>query len=148
MDEAYGVLKMIQDRASLVVGASEANIIWGAGPNENLEEGEIELTVIATGFEVGGSQQGARRIPDHEEEQPAREFQPEEEMMATKWEFTERYKDIDDKINGPAYFRRGKVLLGASAMRSTKTEVDAVVGNPGSKEKSVPQATDGTLFNF
>lgn len=148
MDEAYGVLKMIQDRASTTVGASEANIIWGAGPNENLEEGEIELTVIATGFEMPGSQQGARRLPDHEEEQPIRELQPEEEMMATKWEFTERYKDIDDKINGPAYFRRGKVLLGASALRSAKPEVDAVVSNPTAKENTSSQPTNGTLFDF
>jgi cell division protein FtsZ len=47
-DEAVRVPEIIQRKASLSAGGNEANIIWGAGPSDELKDGEVELTIVAT----------------------------------------------------------------------------------------------------
>ncbi len=50
-DEARSVLDTIQQRASRGIGdPHSANIIWGAGVDESLDD-EVTLTIVATGFE-------------------------------------------------------------------------------------------------
>ncbi len=48
MAEVYGIVKSIQEQAG---SENDANIIWGAGPDPSLGE-DIEVTIIATGFEI------------------------------------------------------------------------------------------------
>ena len=50
--EEMSLLEM-NEAAQLIIEAAdpEANIIWGAGTDENLNDGEVRITVIATGFE-------------------------------------------------------------------------------------------------
>lgn len=49
LSELHAILGHIQAAAG-----SEASIIWGAGYNESLEENQISVTIVATGFQVGG----------------------------------------------------------------------------------------------
>lgn len=46
MDEVCEIIDIIQDRAG-----NDANLIWGTGRNEALED-DIELTIVATGFDA------------------------------------------------------------------------------------------------
>ena len=50
--EEMSLLEM-NEAAQLIIEAAdpEANIIWGAGTDESLSDGEVRITVIATGFE-------------------------------------------------------------------------------------------------
>ena len=134
---------LIQARASLSAGGAEANIIWGAGPSSDLKDGEIELTVVATGFEPIGR----KELPTSEEggEKRRSTLPPlEEEESAVKWNITERYKDIDNMLLQPAYFRRGLQLTGSS--RNVKAHASDMIAESGATEEKAPQAEERTLF--
>lgn len=147
MEETTRIHSLIQARASLQAGGVEADIIWGAGPSDTLDEGEVELTVVATGFEPIG-----RREPRHEEGEESGEKRrttlnlppEEEEESAVKWNITERYKDIDNLLLQPAYFRRGLQLTGGSSRAKTHTSDMIAEGAPA--EEKAPQAEERTLF--
>lgn len=133
MEEAVRVQDLIQARASLSAGGAEANIIWGAGPSDDLKDGEIELTVVATGFEQQ-MERPKEAIINPEGEQ-------EEEV---KWNITERYKDIDNLLLQPAYFRRGLQLTGSS--RGGRSQVGEMIADATTAEEKAPVAEERTLF--
>ena len=131
MDEAVRVQDAIQSRASLSAGGAEANIIWGAGPSDDLMNGEIELTVVATGFEQLGRKEFPQPTPNEEKRMLATPIEDEEES-AVKWSFTEKYKDIDNLLMQPAYFRRGLQLIGS--IKSTKSQIGDMIAEQGTDE--------------
>lgn len=142
MDEAVRVQESIQSRASLSAGGAEASIIWGAGPSDDLLDGEIELTVVATGFE----QLGRKEFPQPtatNEERSLSSIETEEES-AVKWNFTEKYKDIDNLLMQPAYFRRGLQLIGSS--KSAKSQIGDMIAEHSSTESKAAQHEEPSLF--
>lgn len=110
-DEVNSVLKMIQQRASKNTYGNEANIIWGAGVNDSLGDNEIELTIVATGFENidGRPIIHSPIIGVHE---------PTEKQIVTNNEHgvvvvnKERYQNIENIVNVPAFIRRNMPLEG------------------------------------
>ena len=130
MEEAVRVQDLIQARASLSAGGAEANIIWGAGPSSDLKDGEIELTVVATGFELV--------------ERPKEHIIQQEQEEEEKWNITERYKEIDNLLLQPAYFRRGLQLTGST--RGGKSQVGEMIAEGTPAEKKAPVAEERTLF--
>ena len=141
-DEATRVQPLIQARASLNAGGAEADIIWGAGPSELLGEDEVELTVVATGFELGGF------TPELTQATPKDGFgltidkeDPEENTV--KWLISDNYKDIDNILLQPAYFRRGLPLMGST--RTTKAQAGEMLAEAPAEDRA-PQAEDRTLF--
>lgn len=130
MEEAVRVQDLIQARASLSAGGAEANIIWGAGPSSDLKDGEIELTVVATGFELV--------------ERPKEHIIQQEQEEEVKWNITERYKEIDNLLLQPAYFRRGLQLTGST--RGGKSQVGEMIAEGTPAEKKAPVAEERTLF--
>jgi cell division protein FtsZ len=134
-DEAMKVVSLIQSRASKTRDSQDANIIWGAGPSNTLDKGEIEITVIATSFDQ----------PANEENKMEEPIQQQEERSDIQWNYTERYNNIDDILMQPAYLRRNMQLIGASA--ATRSLVDkGLAADDASAEASAPQAADQTLF--
>ena len=141
-EEATRVQSLIQARASLSAGGNEADIIWGAGPSDTLTDDEIELTVIATGFEQMARKEmhpapamettGGLNIPE------------EDEDGAVKWDIPDRYKDIDNMLIQPAYFRRGLQLIGSN--RATKSSAGEMLAEAPTTEVKTPQAEERTLF--
>ena len=130
-DEAMRAVDLIQARASLNPAAAEASIIWGGGPTDALDEGEVEITVIATSFEQ----------PSRKEEGKEGEFNlpagDEESEEGIRWNFTEKYKDIDNMLIGPAYFRRGMQLTGSTPGGSRASVGDVLDGGHAKKESNV-----------
>ena len=143
MDEAVRVQDAIQSRASLSAGGAEANIIWGAGPSDDLMNGEIELTVVATGFEQLGRKEFPQPTPNEEKRMLATPIEDEEES-AVKWSFTEKYKDIDNLLMQPAYFRRGLQLIGS--IKSTKSQIGDMIAEQGTDEPKAAQHDEPSLF--
>lgn len=130
-DEAMRAVDLIQARASLNPAAAEASIIWGGGPTDALDEGEVEITVIATSFEQ----------PSRKEEGKEGEFNlpasDEESEDSIRWNFTEKYKDIDNMLIEPAYFRRGMQLTGSTPGGSRASVGDVLDGGHAKKESNV-----------
>lgn len=143
LDEVDQALKMIQARASRNIGGNEANIIWGSGPAD-LEDGEIELTVIATGFDsIDG-----RIDPPSPPEYPGLGESNDEALnntptIDTKWNIKDRYTDIDTLLMQPAFFRMG-VQLAGSMPKGSKIEVDTNSETQTRKEQN--KTTEQSLF--
>lgn len=130
-DEAMRAVDLIQSRASLNPAAAEASIIWGGGPTDALDEGEVEITVIATSFEQPSRKEEGK---EGEFNLPAGEEESEESI---RWNFTEKYKDIDNMLIEPAYFRRGMQLTGSTPGGSRASVGDVLDGGHAKKESNV-----------
>ncbi len=130
-DEAMRAVDLIQSRASLNPAAAEASIIWGGGPTDALDEGEVEITVIATSFEQPSRKEDGK---EGEFNIPAGEEDSEESI---RWNFTEKYKDIDNMLIEPAYFRRGMQLTGSTPGGSRASVGDVLDGGHAKKESNV-----------
>ena len=142
-DEATRALTLIQSKASLSAGGAEADIIWGAGPSDTLTSDEVELTIIATDFEPVGHTSPKPLGSDSGSGVLAIDAEHEEEDVM-KWEIPDRYKDIDNMLIQPAYFRRGLQLIGST--RTTKSQAgETIVEAPATEEKT-PVAEERTLF--
>lgn len=144
MDEAVRVQDAIQSKASISAGGAEANIIWGAGPSDDLLDGEIELTVVATGFEQMGRKEMAVAPEEERRTLSAAAITEEEEESAVKWNITEKYKDIDSLLMQPAYFRRGLQLIGN--VKSTKSQIGEMIAEQPSVEPKTTQQDEPSLF--
>lgn len=128
-DEAMRVVTLIQTRASRNTGDIEANIIWGAGPSDTLDNGEIELTVIATCFEQSTVEREKVEVK-HDN---------------TTLVYTERYSNINDIVMQPAYLRRGMQLIGS--VGTTRKQVDKKLLSDDMDEKTnTSNAEEQTLF--
>ena len=148
---------MIQSKASRNHGGNEANIIWGSGPAD-LEEGEIEMTIIATGFDshdnriepVGPITTGV--LTDSSDNAGGGEVASEERtiptapVVATKWNIKERYNDIDTLLMQPAFFRMGIQLGGSVTKGSAKVQVDSADSGESKSEPQAPKASEQSLF--
>ena len=147
MDEAVRVQDAIQSRASLSAGGAEASIIWGAGPSNDLMDGEIELTVVATGFEQLGHKEPTSHVEDENGGSGGGFNIPKdkEEESVVKWNIPEKYKDIDNMLMQPAYFRRGLQLIGST--KSAKNQIGAMITNTTTSEpKETEQNEQPSLF--
>ena len=149
-EEASRAQEIIQTRASRA-GGYDANIIWGAGSSSELQEGEIEVTLVATGFDsvIEPAPQQLRERPKLDQVTSATTVvasqQVEPDIIAPKpsveWTIREHYTDIDTLFMQPAFFRRGMQLEG-----TIKGAVH-VDGQVGDKVKEQPaMQTEGTLF--
>ncbi len=145
MEETTRVHALIQSRASLNAGGVEADIIWGAGPSDTLQGDEIELTVIATGFEqISRKEIDGGSMESGEERRPLSLVQDMEEETAVKWDIPDRYKDIDNMLIQPAYFRRGLQLTGSA--RTAKSHFSEMLAEGAAPEEKSPNAEERTLF--
>jgi hypothetical protein len=157
LDEVDQTLKMIQAKASRNYGGNDANIIWGSGPAD-LEEGEIELTIIATGFDSHDSriepqpptidEIGLPKENFGEEVKAEEDKMPQAPAVETKWKIKERYKNIDTLLMQPAFFRMGVKLTGASAAvkSSAKVQVESTTEEAAGEQTSSPKAAEQSLF--
>ena len=132
---------LIQKRASLSLGKMEANIIWGSGPSEDLKDGEVELTIVATRFDLPHHEVNAGEMTGGEITLPAGQ---EEEEIFVRWNIVERYNNIDEIVKQPAYLRRGMQLMGASTKAPKHNISDSEVTS--TKKDSKQQPEDNTLF--
>lgn len=145
MDEAVKVQDLIQSKASLAVGRIEANIIWGAGPSDDLLDGEIELTVVATGFEQLGRKEPPAMPEEERRPLAAAAHTEEEEESSVKWNIEDKYKDIDSMLMQPAYFRRGLQLIGST--KTAKAQIGEMIADPAAAEpKEAEQNEQPSLF--
>ena len=158
LDEANLVWETVQKHASRGFSANNANLIWGAGESSELQKGEIEVTIVATGFEqtptpiyetvhVAPKDLGAEEENGGEEEVELIPQGPTEPTQQPGWEWKieEQYNQIDTVLMQPAFFRRGFQLDG---MVKGAT-VQVVNGQVGQKVKEQqPTATEGTLFSL
>jgi cell division protein FtsZ len=111
LSESAAILDMIQARAG-----KSANVIWGVTSNELLGD-EIELTLIATGFDKADDGTGkfqpiaasaARKsgwTPPRNPFEKAKPL-PEEASNIIEVEEITRYRNIDHILGSPAYIRR------------------------------------------
>ncbi len=107
-EEATRIPDLIQKRASLNVGKMEADLIWGSGPSDDLKDGEVELTIVATSFE-------ATSHHEMESEGNSTVGRGEDDEVLVKWNIIERYNNIDEIVKQPAYLRRRMQLMGSTA---------------------------------
>lgn len=135
MDDATHTLELIQQRASRGVRGNEANIIWGAGSDPLLGE-QIELTVIATGFDsLTGNIPSVESLPEQKEESADDVLTVAEKNI---------YDKIDELWRVPSYVKKG-VSLSASKGRASEVVV-------GSQQSAQDQSQDddtpktGSLF--
>ena len=109
----------INEAVSHITEASdpEANIIFGAGVDESLED-EVRITVIATGFEKP-LDDGAARIPQAEaepaEEKPAAEEPSPEQAEILKQLRGEPAKPADEEPKIPSFVRTPTRPAGADS---------------------------------
>lgn len=161
LDEVDQALKMIQAKAGFTHSGNEANIIWGSGPAE-LADGEIEVTIIATGFVshdslieamVGGN--GNNDNNGNEENSGSGEGETSNEqttiptapVVATKWDIKERYNDLDTLLMQPAFFRMGIQLGSSVAKGGSKVQVDSTdESGSNNSEPQAPKAAEQSLF--
>lgn len=141
LEEANRAQEIIQSRASRASGGYDANIIWGAGSSTELERGEVEITIVATGFENVVNE---RHVGPDNEENTNNPLNETEQPTNTEWSIKESYNDIETLFMQPAFFRRGMQLDGATTAPKGKVMVDGLVNDD--KEPSQQQPTDGTLF--
>lgn len=140
-EEAVRVPDLIQKRASLSAGGSEANIIWGAGPSEELKDGEVELTIVATSFEPSA----VRKESSAGDNGTGVAHSYDEEEIAVEWNIVDHYSNIDDIIKQPAYLRRGMQLMG-STVKGAKRNIMEEEAPAKEKKKAAPTPEENTLF--
>lgn len=149
-EEATTVLNMIQRKASRGIGdPHSANIIWGAGVDESLDD-EIVLTIVATGFEnlkpLGSAQQPAKseKATLHGgilTGVTARKQPQGNVITVTK---KERISDTDKYLGTPAYIRRNIRLINVVPGAGGK---GAKVSIKDEEEQQLPDLTNGgSLF--
>ncbi|MBR4037554.1 MAG: cell division protein FtsZ, partial [Tidjanibacter sp.] len=152
-DQAQEALNLIQKRASKSFDGNDANIIWGAGEQTDLDD-EIELTIIATGFDLADATVpgaiGKQPQPDTNSgftptKQPTTPKldikRPPVEATVLKLRHKDRFDDIDKCSARPSYTTRGMHLLGGGKQGK-------VVFQPQEPEREEPKAPQngGTLF--
>ena len=159
LDEANHVWEIVQSHASRGFGDHNANLIWGAGTSSELQKGEIEVTIVATGFEsISGEVPNARPTLGQMEKSaqgvvaepvasttsaPEPQPQPVAKPAGVEWSIKEHYNNIDTLFMQPAFFRRGLQLDGM--VKGATVQVDGQVGEKV-KEQPAPATTEGTLF--
>ena len=123
-----------------------------------MEEGEIELTIIATGFDSHDSriepqpttfdENTLLKEVSQEESTKEEDKMPPAPVVATKWNIKERYKNIDTLLMQPAFFRMGVKLTGASgaAKGGAKVQVESAAEEAASEQTSAPKAAEQSLF--
>ena len=77
-------------------------------------------------------------------ERPQEHIIQQEQEEEVKWNITERYKEIDNLLLQPAYFRRGLQLTGST--RGGKSQVGEMIAEGTPAEKKAPVAEERTLF--
>ncbi|MDY3979818.1 MAG: cell division protein FtsZ [Tidjanibacter sp.] len=111
-DDTTRIVELVQKRASKSVHGNEANIIWGAGEGE-VTGGDIELTIVATGFDqIDAQPTSTARQPFDNELKPAID---KPSASGVKWNISNRYANIESTLMQAAYFRRGMQLTGTTA---------------------------------
>ena len=143
MDETVKVQKLIQSRASISAGGNEASIIFGAGPTSDLVGDEVEVTVIATGFEQNGRKELSHLGDDQEEKENV--AGAEEESMV-RWNIVDKYKDIESLLIEPAYFRRGMQLTGITSRGSKASVGEMINDSQQHKEEKIVRPKERSLF--
>ena len=148
-EEASRAQEIIQTRASRA-GGYDANIIWGAGSSSELQEGEIEVTLVATGFDsVTELSQPFRERPKLDNVAPTATTTAPTPLQvestpapkpSVEWTIREHYTDIDTLFMQPAFFRRGMQLDGIKGA----VQIDGQVGEKVKEQPAPP--TEGTLF--
>lgn len=140
--EATQILEMIQkrvgSRSSNFLDA--ANLIWGAGRNSVLAEDEIELTIVATGFEsvhpiTMATHPQMRKSDNNEEQMP-----PKEVLIVPE---KNRYEDIEKVWAQPAYLAQNKKLWDSTNSTTRSVEMK---NEPGEQEDH-NHADNGDLFS-
>lgn len=149
-DQAQEALNLIQKRASKSFDGNDANIIWGAGEQNDLDD-EIELTIIATGFDLDdttvASAMGKKPeieggfTPSKANTPKLGVKQPPVEATVLKLRHQNRFEDIDKCSARPSYTARGMHLLGGGKQGK-------VVFQPQENlpEEPKQQNIEGTLF--
>jgi cell division protein FtsZ len=127
-EEATRIPDLIQKRASLNVGKMEADLIWGSGPSDDLKDGEVELTIVATSFE-------ATSHHEMESEGNSTVARGEDDEVLVKWNIIERYNNIDEIVKQPAYLRRRMQLMGSTA-KGAKNNILSEEGNNNLPEEN------------
>ena len=149
-DEANSVLEMIQKRASRGVGdVNSANIIWGAGADETLND-EIALTIVATGFETIDPLSKAKPRKDDDKPIPSNPFSGTINTHLPagsdilKVDKRDRYAEIEKYLETPAYIRRGVTLL--NTVYSNKASKISMQEEENGHEGNASAPTTGSLF--
>lgn len=155
--ELMTILEVIQSNAKYTDEEGrmhDANIIWGNSAKPNLGD-DIEVIVVATGFDVQSAEQEQRAsdpIPPivppvvaapgiasiKQEPVPPIEKRPHKQVVLGAR--SNRYAEIEQKKRTPAYARRNfKFIVADNAAKHTKTLME-----DGDKEQ--PPQNGGTLF--
>ena len=96
MSEHTQLLNLIQRNASSNVDRSYSDIIWGAGSREDLDD-EIELTVVATGFEPVEVLPGPSTVsPPPQKPEPANPASLISALIRKGWKYIEQVMDSTD----------------------------------------------------
>jgi hypothetical protein len=106
----------------------EADLIWGSGPSDDLKDGEVELTIVATSFE-------ATSHHEMESEGNSTVARGEDDEVLVKWNIIERYNNIDEIVKQPAYLRRRMQLMGSTA-KGAKNNILSEEGNNNLPEEN------------
>ncbi len=126
-EQAQEALTLIQKRASKSFEGNDANIIWGAGEQDELDD-EIELTIIATGFDtIDATQPTAVKKPNETAAPQAPAFgstPPPAEGTLLRLRRTDRYADIEERFARPSYSARGMRLSGGGKQGKVQLRVD------------------------
>ncbi len=155
MDEVCDIIDIIQDRAG-----NDANLIWGTGKNDALESDEIELTIVATGFDNALGSPKPKNIEvivplentvasegfsnDIVETEPESGFSSNNDTL----EEVEQQKTavehiIDEYSRTPAYLRRRSRMAAIPKTAVTKSKIDV----KSDDNKAAGQDQDGgSLF--
>ncbi len=146
-EQAQEALTLIQKRASKSFEGNDANIIWGAGEQDELDD-EIELTIIATGFDtIDANQPSAAKKPTEPISTivtPPSKFgltPPPAEATILRLRRTDRFNDIEERLSRPSYSARSMRLAGGGKQGKVQLRVDE--NEPPTPE--TPQG-GGTLF--
>lgn len=109
MDEAGEILEYIQQRAG-----NDANIIWGAGNNKNLGT-DIEVTLIATGFEI------TDRNPIYHKVGKSTQSNVGGRVLVIK--DNDKFADIERRKNTPAFVSRNIILEIAQEAKGSRITI-------------------------
>lgn len=128
-DEGNIMLDTIQAKASRGINTPHAaDIIWGAGLNPALDDDEVEVTIVATGFEsinpLAPQQGQASQEPHHGQNSifstVASRKQPSSSGIIHIRK-TDRLGNVEQFLATPAYVRRNIRLANVTALSSNKT---------------------------
>ncbi len=145
MDETHAVLDIIQRKASRGIGdTNAANIIWGSRVDPSLEDDEVMLTIVATGFESLNPLNNAQTQQSAADKQggifPAGARKQQVNVINVRTR--PRVDDIEKLLATPAYIRRS-VRLSNTATNSKSANVSM----KDEEEKPQPkQPSEGNLF--